>query len=274
MKKIKYFLILFLSILFIDSVSAYEYSCGDLTYTDDTIQDLFNEQFTGNSQVDFETYKYLTYSYNNSYCFFYLSDSVGNLNSTTSFLLSHSYYIRIRISDGYIGTGVAKPSTTTYTSTLSQSIGNYDLTDTNNYVSEQELSNINAIFNLSNYMKPEQEKPTLNYKNIIYIPDKQDYKCFVVQNENVIRAYKEIPTTNSTIFYRDYYVNSNYIYKDSSQTFSQYATIPICIDDENISTEIFYRNDFDKILIIIFILSIFWFYIPIKIYCRLFRRFL
>lgn len=107
---------------------------------------------------------------------------------------------------------------------------------------------------------------------MIYVPDLTNYKCFYVQSEGVIRAYEEIPKNNSTIDYRDYYINSNYIYKDGSQSFSNYSTLPVCLENSNLTTEYYYRNDFDSILIIFFIMSIFGFYIPIRLFMKLFKK--
>lgn len=109
---------------------------------------------------------------------------------------------------------------------------------------------------------------------MIYVPDTTNYQCFVVQSSDVIRAYEQVPTSNTTINYRDYYINSNYIYKDGSQTFGNYySNLPVCLDNTNITTSYYYRNDFDSILIIFLIMCIFCFYIPLKIFVRLFRRF-
>lgn len=108
----------------------------------------------------------------------------------------------------------------------------------------------------------------------IYIPNMEDYQCFVVQSEGVVRSYEQIPTYNSTINYRDYYINGNYIYREGSQNFSTYSTLPTCLSSDVITNDVYYRNDFDKILIIFLIMSIFIFYIPIKIFKRLFKRFL
>lgn len=109
---------------------------------------------------------------------------------------------------------------------------------------------------------------------MIYVPELENYKCYVVRSENVIRAYKQIPYNNSTIQYRDYYYNSNYLYQDGEQSFSQYTTLPVCLDTNNLTSEVYYRNDFDSILIMFLILSIFCFYLPLKIFIRLFRRFI
>lgn len=108
---------------------------------------------------------------------------------------------------------------------------------------------------------------------MIYVPDTENYKCFVVNSDTTIRAYKEIPTNNSTIDYRDYYYTSNYLYKDGTQTFSNYTTLPICLDSSVITNEVYYRNDFYSILIIFFIFAFICIWCPLKIFMRLFRRF-
>lgn len=107
---------------------------------------------------------------------------------------------------------------------------------------------------------------------MIYVPDTENYSCFVVQNEDVIRAYTSKPRNNATIDYRDYYLHSNYIYKDGQQTFNQYTTLPVCLEESVVTSDYFYRVDIDSILICIFILSIFIIGIPLKIVFRFFRR--
>lgn len=107
---------------------------------------------------------------------------------------------------------------------------------------------------------------------MIYVPDTENYKCFVVRSEEVIRAYEEIPANNKDIAYRDYYYNANYYYNDGVQSFSQYTTLPACIDNNNITTDVYYRNDFDSILIILFIMFFFIIFIPFKILFRFCRR--
>ena len=109
---------------------------------------------------------------------------------------------------------------------------------------------------------------------MIYVPEKESYKCYVVQSEGVIRAYEENPQNNTTINYRDYYIESDYIYKDGTQTFSNYTTLPTCLASNVVTSEVYYRTDFHNILIILLIMSIFCFLIPIKIFKRLFRRLL
>ena len=107
---------------------------------------------------------------------------------------------------------------------------------------------------------------------MIYVPD-LNYKCYVVQSEGVIRAYEETPQYNTDINYRDYYINSSYIYKDGYQSFGTYSTIPTCLDTSVLTNDFYYRLDLDSILIIFTIFSIFTILLPIKILFRLFRRF-
>lgn len=107
---------------------------------------------------------------------------------------------------------------------------------------------------------------------MIYVPDLKNYKCFVVLDESTIRAYKEVPRKNSDIDYRDYFYNSNYLYQDGEQSFGNYSVLPVCLDNSVLTNEFYYRNDFDSILVIFLIMSIFCFLIPIKIFLRFIRR--
>lgn len=108
---------------------------------------------------------------------------------------------------------------------------------------------------------------------MIYVPDIENYECYYIQSEGVIRAYEDMPTRESTVNYRDYYINSDYIYKDGSQSFNSYSTLPVCLSSDVITNDINYRNDLADILIVFFIYAIFCVYIPLKIFMRLFRRF-
>lgn len=109
----------------------------------------------------------------------------------------------------------------------------------------------------------------------IFIPQDNTYnKCYVVQNEDVIRAYDTKPQNNKQYNYRDYYINSNYIYKDGTGTWSQYNTLPTCLSSDVITHDVYYRNDFDKILVIFIILMIICFYFPYKVMSRLFGKWL
>ena len=107
---------------------------------------------------------------------------------------------------------------------------------------------------------------------MIYVPNDNTYnKCYVVQNSDVIRAYDRIPSSYSDYNYRDYYINSNYIYKDGTGSWSQYATLPICLQSSVITHDFYYRNDFADICIIFFVFSLIIFGIPYKLF-KTFRK--
>lgn len=107
----------------------------------------------------------------------------------------------------------------------------------------------------------------------IFVPDITNYKCYIVQSEGVLRGYEEVPKRDTDVNYRDFYIKSNYIYKDGIQSFGPYSTLPICLQNDVLTTDLYYRNDLDSILIIFLIFSIFAIYLPIKLILRLFKRF-
>ena len=107
----------------------------------------------------------------------------------------------------------------------------------------------------------------------IFVPSDTTYnKCYVVQSEGVIRGYDRQPNYNTNYNYRDYYINSNYIFRDGSGQWGQYSTLPICLDNNIITNDYYHRNDFSSILIIFFIINIFAIYLPIKIFSKIFRK--
>lgn len=104
----------------------------------------------------------------------------------------------------------------------------------------------------------------------IYVPQDNIYnKCYVVQSEGVIRAYDRTPSNNVSYNYRDYYIKSDYIFKDGTGTWSQYTTLPICLSSNIITNDFYYRQDITSILIIFSILVIFTIYFPISLFLRL-----
>ena len=105
---------------------------------------------------------------------------------------------------------------------------------------------------------------------MIYVPDLENYKCVVLQNNETIRAYTSVPN----ISYRDYYVNSHYLYKDGTQQFGNYNTsLPTCMPTESLTDAYYYRNDFDSILIIFIILVGFSYFVLKKIIRAFFHGF-
>lgn len=108
---------------------------------------------------------------------------------------------------------------------------------------------------------------------MIFVPESTTYnKCYVVQSEGVIRGYDTIPRNNISYNYRDYYINSSYIFRDGQGTWSQYSSLPTCLSDSVITNNFYYRQDLPSILIIFLIINIFGIYLPIKIFSKLFRK--
>lgn len=108
---------------------------------------------------------------------------------------------------------------------------------------------------------------------MIYVPQDSTYnKCYVVQNEEVIRGYDRIPQNNSSYNYRDYYIRSDYIFKDGSGSWSQYSNLPVCLSSDIISNSYWYRLDLSNILIIFFVLFIFIVKYPYRLFMRIFGR--
>lgn len=107
---------------------------------------------------------------------------------------------------------------------------------------------------------------------LVYVPEYNSGNCAYIYNSDIIRVYESQPRNNTTINYKDYYIKSSYIYNEGSTTFGSYASLPVCINSNRITTEVYYRNDFSSILVIFFLLSFICFWIPWKILCRIFRR--
>lgn len=109
---------------------------------------------------------------------------------------------------------------------------------------------------------------------MIYVPSFNNSSCVVVRDTNTIRVYESSPTYNSTIDYVDYYFNSHYLYNTGSQQFSQYSSLPTCLNQNLLTKNVFYRNDIDSILIVFLIILLVCFLFPYKLISRMFGRWL
>lgn len=107
---------------------------------------------------------------------------------------------------------------------------------------------------------------------MIYVPNFTSSNCITIRDKDTIRVYDTRPTNNSTNSFTDYYINSHYIFTNGSQQFTQYSTLPTCINQDLITKNVFYRNDIDSILIIFLILLLICFYFPYRIISRMFGR--
>lgn len=106
---------------------------------------------------------------------------------------------------------------------------------------------------------------------MIYIPElPNENNCVVWYDSNTLRVYDSIPTTNSSIKFTDYYVNSHYVSNESTELFGD-TVILNCINKDNFTSEFWYRNDFADICII-FSCILFIFLIFVNFICKSFFR--
>jgi len=106
---------------------------------------------------------------------------------------------------------------------------------------------------------------------MIYLPNSvSSDNCAYVYDKDTIRVYDSIPQHNSTVSYTDYFINSQYLTRYGSTTFSTYSTLPVCLDYEDFTTNVGYSTYFDKVLIMSLILiGVVWFLVK-----TLLRRYL
>lgn len=110
-------------------------------------------------------------------------------------------------------------------------------------------------------------------KEKIFVPDLSSYKCVYMYQNNILRAYKTMPTYNTEVSYTDFFVENHYLYREGTQSFSSYSSLPNCLSNNVLTDDFYYRTDFVDIMIIFFIFAIFILYLPIKVVFRFFRRF-
>lgn len=104
---------------------------------------------------------------------------------------------------------------------------------------------------------------------MMYVPDLENYTCVSVIDKDTVRAYTVYPVLDSTVSYRDYYVNSHYMYKDGSEYIE---SVPDCMGFNTVSDDIYYRNDLSDILVIFIIMFFIMVVLPYKLISRLFGR--
>lgn len=108
---------------------------------------------------------------------------------------------------------------------------------------------------------------------MIYMPEDSIYnKCYVIQSSDIIRAYDRVPQNNQSYNYRDYYINSSYIYRDSSGQWSTYTTLPVCLDADVVTNNVWYRLDIDKILFTFGFIFFFVLFFIQLLFSRLFKN--
>lgn len=105
----------------------------------------------------------------------------------------------------------------------------------------------------------------------VYLPTFTSNSCIVIKDKDTIRVYDSLPQFDSYATYTDYYINSHYLSKSDREFITE---VPTCEDLNNYTTSNYYRNDFDNILVIFFIILIICIWFPYKIISRLFGRWL
>lgn len=107
----------------------------------------------------------------------------------------------------------------------------------------------------------------------IFIPNDSTYdECYEVLDGNTIRAYDTFPSINTSYSYRDYFLHSDYIFKDGLGEWTTIDTLPICLDESIITHDIFYRVDLSHIMVIFFVMFFFIFIIPLFVCSKFFYR--
>ena len=113
--------------------------------------------------------------------------------------------------------------------------------------------------------------------NNIYLPidNFNDFACYSIYDKDTIRAYYTQPQIDSSSDYVDFYINSHYLQKTGIQSWGQWnSSLPTCLSKSSFTNDVYYRNDFDSILIIFLIFFIFVIVLPYKIMSRAFGRWL
>lgn len=110
----------------------------------------------------------------------------------------------------------------------------------------------------------------------VYVP--KDYinkPCVEVYGHNVIRVYDKKPALNSDSTFTDFYTDMDYYSKTGSTSWGQWSnTLPVCVPNKDLVSDVYYRIDFSNSLIIIFIFIILLIYFPYRLISRIFGRWL
>lgn len=110
---------------------------------------------------------------------------------------------------------------------------------------------------------------------MFYVPydNKNDYACYTLYDSNTIRAYKQTPQVSANNEYTDFYLNSHYISKMGYQYIESTQELPLCISNENITNDYWYRLDLAHIIVVVSFFLMFLFF-TFKVFARLFGRWL
>lgn len=103
---------------------------------------------------------------------------------------------------------------------------------------------------------------------MIYVPNLDNTKCYENVDNITIRLY-ENTTIDSTTNVIDYNTGNHYIEKHYTTLVDHNVS---CIDSSNLTSNIYYRNDFAHIFIVFILLVFVIVYFPFKLITRFFKR--
>ena len=106
---------------------------------------------------------------------------------------------------------------------------------------------------------------------MIYVPEYDNNTCCYMYDANTLRCYESVPTYNSIVNYRDYFVNSHYLYRDGATQFGSYNVNISCISHDKYTDAYFYSNDITSILLCFILISSFCYFIISKLLHALFK---
>lgn len=110
----------------------------------------------------------------------------------------------------------------------------------------------------------------------LYLPEEINAnQCVTVQAEGHIRVYDRRPNgdTINNVTYRDYYIRDNYLISSNTTNFSYYTNLN-CLDNNQFTTDYWYRPDIWQSLLCFFIIGMVALYLPYKIISRMLGRWL
>lgn len=102
----------------------------------------------------------------------------------------------------------------------------------------------------------------------LYVPNK-NYQCYVIYNSDIIRAYE---STNQNAYnrYHDYYIHNDYL-EQIGYSYN-YNTNYECINYNDLTDDIFYRLDIDRIVILFLAFAFICLWCPFRLFYKLFKR--
>lgn len=104
----------------------------------------------------------------------------------------------------------------------------------------------------------------------LYVPESlQDYSCFFYNDAGtILYATNSVPIQNESLQVEKIFVNNHYsIVSDTIIPNREFT----CLTNHK-TTNWFYRKDAPEIAFLVVVFSIFFFYIPLKIFSRLFKK--